>query len=379
VALPGLLDRANESTSTLGTGTVTLSGSAVDNSWQTWSNAGAANAATYFYLISDGLNREWGIGTYTSSGTTLARTTVIASIIGGVSGTSKLNLSGSATVASAPPTQAWATLQPAPNSPGGRLTLTSNVPVMKADATAQTSIYYAPYTSALTPIYNGTNWLSYQFSQLTMALDTTNQPTTVVQDLFVYLSSGAPAIGAGPSWSNTATVTMTLANPCVVSWTAHGLQEGAPVIFTTTGALPSAITSGTVYYVGNTPGTNSFNISTSVANAAAGTFISTAAESQSGTHTGTNHTSVRGTDQSHLGPRNRRGHDRASTAQRHMVEQELDHAHERGGRRHERFRQPGDLRGQLLHHGGGADGDELQSGGCWWRGRTNSWFIQWVQ
>src|SRR5712664_968283 len=43
----------------------------------------------------------------------------------------------------------------------------------------------------------------------------------------------------------TATVTMTSANPGVVTWTAHGFSTGIPqpVVFTTTGALPTNIVS----------------------------------------------------------------------------------------------------------------------------------------
>jgi hypothetical protein len=95
-------------------------------------------------------------------------------------------------------------------------------------------------------------------------------------------------------WDVHATITVTIATPAVVSWTGHGLHEGSPVIFTTTGALPTGITAGTIYYVGAAPGANSFNIATSIANAAAGTLVNTSG-SQSGVHTGTNRDSVRGT------------------------------------------------------------------------------------
>lgn len=88
--------------------------------------------------------------------------------------------------------------------------------------------------------------------------------------------------------SSTATVTITIASPGVVSWTAHGLSATAPVVFTTTGALPTGITAGTVYYVtsGASLLANSFQISTSVDNAIAGTSVNTSG-SQSGVQTGT--------------------------------------------------------------------------------------------
>lgn len=82
---------------------------------------------------------------------------------------------------------------------------------------------------------------------------------------------------------NTATITVTIASPGVVTWTGHGLQAGAGVVFTTTGALPTGITSGTRYYVISASlAADSFQFSTSAGGAAVNT-----SGSQSGTHTGT--------------------------------------------------------------------------------------------
>jgi hypothetical protein len=60
--------------------------------------AGAMDGRTYTYNIVDGNNWEIGKGVYTSSGTTLARTTVLASRSGGTLGTSRIVLSGTAQV-----------------------------------------------------------------------------------------------------------------------------------------------------------------------------------------------------------------------------------------------------------------------------------------
>ncbi len=75
------------------------------------------------------------------------------------------------------------------------------------------------------------------------------------------------------------TVTLTIASPCVVTWTAHGLSADQPVVFTTTGALPTGLTAGTTYYV-KSPGTDTFQVSAT----AGGSAINTSG-SQSGTHT----------------------------------------------------------------------------------------------
>ena len=70
-------DRVKETTTTTGTGTVTLAGAATG--FQSFAVIGDGN--TTYYTITDSATGAWevGIGTYTASGTTLSRTTVLAS------------------------------------------------------------------------------------------------------------------------------------------------------------------------------------------------------------------------------------------------------------------------------------------------------------
>jgi hypothetical protein len=76
-----LLDRVEMTVASApGTGTITL-GSAVVG-YQSFSGAGAVNNGVYSYLLKDGNNWEYGRGTYTTSGTLFARTTIINSILG---------------------------------------------------------------------------------------------------------------------------------------------------------------------------------------------------------------------------------------------------------------------------------------------------------
>lgn len=91
-----LVNRAKMSTSTTGTGTITL-GSAEDG-YQTFAAAGVANSDVVRYIIEDGSNFEIGTGTYTSSGTTLTRSVIESSSPNPPFSDSKINLSGSATV-----------------------------------------------------------------------------------------------------------------------------------------------------------------------------------------------------------------------------------------------------------------------------------------
>lgn len=69
-------DRVFEYTTTTGTGTLTLGGT--KSGYQQFATVGDGNT-TYYTIVAENGDWESGIGTYTSSGTTLARTTVLAS------------------------------------------------------------------------------------------------------------------------------------------------------------------------------------------------------------------------------------------------------------------------------------------------------------
>ena len=72
-------DRVQETTTTTGTGTITLAGAV--SGFQSFSVIGNAN--TTYYAIVGGSEWEVGLGTYTSSGTTLSRDTILESSNGG--------------------------------------------------------------------------------------------------------------------------------------------------------------------------------------------------------------------------------------------------------------------------------------------------------
>lgn len=82
------------------------------------------------------------------------------------------------------------------------------------------------------------------------------------------------------------TATMTIASPCVVTKTSHGYSTGHPVSFSTTGALPTGISAGSIYFV-SVLTTSTFNLYDTYDNAILGgaTGIVNTSGTQSGTHT----------------------------------------------------------------------------------------------
>lgn len=79
------------------------------------------------------------------------------------------------------------------------------------------------------------------------------------------------------------TFTVTIATPGVFTKTAHGYITGMKCQLSTTGALPTGLAATTTYYI-HVIDANTFHLSTTKANAVAGTYIATSG-SQSGTHT----------------------------------------------------------------------------------------------
>ena len=72
-----LKDRVKETTTTTGTGTITLAGAVTD--FSSFSVIGDGNTTYYTITLPEGDEWEVGVGTYTASGTTLSRDTILAS------------------------------------------------------------------------------------------------------------------------------------------------------------------------------------------------------------------------------------------------------------------------------------------------------------
>lgn len=79
--------------------------------------------------------------------------------------------------------------------------------------------------------------------------------------------------------SKVGTFTVTIASPGVFTKTGHGYAVNDPIVLSTTGALPTGLTAGTVYYVKTTPTADTFTVSATAGGAAINT-----SGGQSGTH-----------------------------------------------------------------------------------------------
>lgn len=105
----------------------------------------------------------------------------------------------------------WANIKAALETyvaPGGRLTLSTAVPVMTSTVSGATTVYYTPHEHRYAPIWDGTNFvptdLGGELSQATT--DSTKSPaactTNSNYDLFLWDDSGTLRCTRGPAWSS---------------------------------------------------------------------------------------------------------------------------------------------------------------------------------
>jgi hypothetical protein len=130
--------------------------------------------------------------------------------------------------------------------------------------------------------------ISFAASAAQGQLDFTSNPAnndtlTLGSSLVTFLTVGS-AVTLAPS----STVTITNASPGVITWTGHGLAAGTPVVFSTTGALPTGLVPGTTYFVSSSGlATNSFEVSDTFAHAIAGINNINTSSAGSGVQTAT--------------------------------------------------------------------------------------------
>lgn len=102
--------------------------------------------------------------------------------------------------------------------PGGRLTLTTGEPVMPADVSGGTALYYTPYVSTYVPLWDNSAsiWKLYEFAELTLNFSSNSGHTGYHQsgknfDVFVFNDGGTIRLGTGPAWTDDTTRSAALA------------------------------------------------------------------------------------------------------------------------------------------------------------------------
>lgn len=81
--------------------------------------------------------------------------------------------------------------------PGGRLTGTTGSPAGDSGSTA--NLYYSPYLHNGVKLYDGANWVFYQFSEITLSLSGLTTGTNY--DIFLYSNSGTLTLEA-TAWTD---------------------------------------------------------------------------------------------------------------------------------------------------------------------------------
>lgn len=83
----------------------------------------------------------------------------------------------------------------------GRLTLTTGVPVTRADVTAATTVFFTPYKGNRVALYDGSFWTTRTFAQLSVAVPAT---TDTAYDVFLYDNAGTLALELSAAWNSSA-------------------------------------------------------------------------------------------------------------------------------------------------------------------------------
>lgn len=181
-----VFDRVQETTATTGTGSITLSGAVAG--FQSFAVVGNGN--TTFYCLTNGSQWEVGIGTYSTTGPALARTTVLSNSNGN---TSPITLVGASNVFVTYPSEQSVNLDASGNvSPLGTI----------ASGTWQGSTIGVAYGGTGVTTSSGANSVMLRDANQNVAVNRLNQANTSIA-----AAGGTTALTAASTYSQTLTGT----------------------------------------------------------------------------------------------------------------------------------------------------------------------------
>jgi len=137
-------------------------------------------------------------------------------------------------------------------APQGYLTPTTGVPVIVADASAQTSLFYEPLVGNLVPIIQNGVIAMRTFAPFTLALNNPNHAAATLYDVFLWDIAGVVTIGTGPAWANSGAGTSSRGAGAGTTELVrtNGLWVNAVSMTTRNGAGTFAVGAGLATYLG---------------------------------------------------------------------------------------------------------------------------------
>lgn len=238
-----LADRVKETSTTAGTGTLTLSGAS--SGFQSFAAVGNGN--TTYYAISDAATGQWevGIGTYTSSGTTLSRDTVLSSSASGALVTFG---AGSKDVFVTYPSEKGVWLDAAGKFVQTTFTNLSATGTATISTASLTSGTIATAPTGISDIANKAYVDLMSSTSISVHAPVKYESPNTTGNLTATYVNG----GTTPTWTSITT------NTDVVTGSAHGLSVNDVIVF---GSTTNGITAGTPYFVFSTPTATSISLS----------------------------------------------------------------------------------------------------------------------
>jgi hypothetical protein len=207
-----LKDRVQETTTTTGTGTLTLGGAVTG--YQAFTAIGNANTTYYAIYASGGSEWEVGIGTYTASGTTLSRDTVLSS-----------SNSGSLVNFSAGTKNVWC------DYPAGKAMFIDAAGAVRSDGNS-----YLDFASASPTLAAGRMWYNGTDGNWNLGMGGGNITQQVGEELFVYGKASA-AITDSPLQCIYQTGTVGASGVITFAPTIAGITDGESIIGIATESL----------------------------------------------------------------------------------------------------------------------------------------------